>query len=72
MEFVMAIKGKLKVGCLTLLSFLLLVALIIYAFGSGFISRTEGFLMAIMLLGMYVGFGVLIVSYRFVTKLDDE
>jgi|TARA_X000001036_G_C19928481_1_gene500662 ABC-type maltose transport system permease subunit len=72
MEFVMAIKGKLKVGCLTLLSFLLVVALIIYAFGSGFISRTEGFLMAIMLLGMYVGFGVLIVSYRFVTKLDDE
>tara|TARA_B100001250_G_C19248019_1_gene549439 strand:+ start:189 stop:407 length:219 start_codon:yes stop_codon:yes gene_type:complete len=72
MEFVMAIKGKLKVGCLTLLSFLLIVALIIYAFGSGFISRTEGFLMAIMLLGMYVGFGVLIVSYRFVTKLDDE
>jgi ABC-type maltose transport system permease subunit len=72
MEFVMAIKGKLKVGCLTLLSFLLVVALIIYAFGSGFISRTEGFLMAIMLLGMYVGFGVLIVSYRFVTKLDDD
>ena len=68
----MAIKGKLKVGCLTLLSFLLVVALIIYAFGSGFISRTEGFLMAIMLLGMYVGFGVLIVSYRFVTKLDNE
>ena len=68
----MAIKGKLKAGCLTLLSFLLVVALIIYAFGSGFISRTEGFLMAIMLLGMYVGFGVLIVSYRFVTKLDDE
>ena len=68
----MAIGKKLKVGCLTGISFLVLVAITISLFGSGFISRTQGFLMIIMLFGMYVGFGVLIVSYRFIMKLDDD
>ena len=65
-------KGKLKIGCLTGLSFVALVGLVIYLFGTGVISRTEGFLMVIMLFGMYVGFGILIVSYRFIMKLDDD
>ena len=68
----MAIRKKLKVGCLAGISFLVLVAITIYLFGSGFISRTQGFLMVIMLFGMYVGFGVLIISYRFIMKLDDD
>ncbi|MDC0213792.1 hypothetical protein OAL14_03180 [Gammaproteobacteria bacterium] len=65
-------KGKLKTGCLTALSFVALVGLVIYLFGTGVVSRTEGFLMVIMLFGMYVGFGILIASYRFVTKLEDD
>jgi len=65
-------RSKIKVGCLTLLSFIGLVAIVIYLFGTGIITRTQGFLMVVMFFGMYVGFGVLIVSYRFVTKLDDE
>ena len=67
-----AIGKKFKIGCLTALSFLSLVAITIYLFGSGFISRTQGFLMVIMFFGMYVGFGILIISYRFIMKLDDE
>ena len=65
-------KGKLKIGCLTAFSFVALVGLVIYLFGTGVVSRTEGFLMVIMLFGMYVGFGILIASYRFVTKLEDD
>lgn len=68
----MPMKGKLKIGCLTALSFVALVGFIIYLFGTGVVSRTEGFLMVIMLFGMYVGFGILIVSYRFVTNLEDD
>jgi len=68
----MPMKGKLKIGCLTALSFVALVGLVIYLFGTGVVSRTEGFLMVIMLFGMYVGFGILIVSYRFIMKLDDD
>ena len=68
----MPMKGKLKTGCLTALSFVALVGLVIYLFGTGVVSRTEGFLMVIMLFGMYVGFGILIASYRFVTKLEDD
>lgn len=71
-QIYVAIGKKFKVGCLTGISFLVLVAFTIYLFGSGFISRTQGFLMVIMLFGMYVGFGVLIVSYRFIMKLDDD
>ena len=62
----------MKVGCLTLLSFIGLVAIVIYLFGTGIITRTQGFLMVVMFFGMYVGFGILIVSYRFVNKLDDD
>ena len=68
----MPMKGKLKIGCLIALSFVALVGLVIYLFGTGVVSRTEGFLMVIMLFGMYVGFGILIASYRFVTKLEDD
>jgi len=65
-------RSKIKVGCLTLLSFIGLVAIVIYLFGTGIITRTQGFLMVVMFFGMYVGFGILIVSYRFVNKLDDD
>jgi hypothetical protein len=68
----MSSRSKIKVGCLTLLSFIGLVAIVIYLFGTGIITRTQGFLMVVMFFGMYVGFGILIVSYRFVNKLDDD
>lgn len=68
----MPARSKIKVGCLTLLSFVGLVGIVIYLFGAGVLTRTQGFLMVVMLFGMYVGFGILIVSYRFVTKLDDD
>ena len=68
----MAIQSKWKIGCLVALSFLALVALVVVLFGNGVVSRTQGFLMIIMLFGMYVGFGILIASYRFVSKLDDD
>ncbi len=68
----MSARSKIKVGCLTFLSFFALVAVVISLFGAGVISRTQGFLMVVMLFGMYVGFGILIASYRLVTKLDDD
>jgi hypothetical protein len=68
----MPARSKIKVGCLTVLSFVALVAGVIYLFGAGIISRTQGFLMVVMFFGMYVGFGILIASYRFVSKLEDD
>jgi hypothetical protein len=64
------VKKKWKIGCLTILSFLALVGLTIYLFGAGIVSRTEAFLMVVMFFGMYIGFGILVASYRFVSKLD--
>ncbi|MEE2784715.1 MAG: hypothetical protein VYE04_15210 [Pseudomonadota bacterium] len=47
-----------------------LMILISYLVGRGIVSPQQGGLMAIGLIGMYVGFGILIVVYRLIGRLD--
>ena len=49
--------------------FLFLVGITIYLFANGVITVNVAVLMLVALLGMYVGFGVLIAVYRLVNKL---
>lgn len=47
-----------------------IVGVIIYLSRSRIITPEMALLMLVALLGFYVGFGVLIVAYRFVRRLD--
>ena len=51
-------------------SFAGLAAIIIILAGMGVIGSVMAKLMLVALLGLYVGFGVLIVVYRLIGKLD--
>lgn len=66
----MARFSVLKKAGLIILSFLGLIALIIYLALSGILSGPQAGLMAVALFGLYVGFGILIAVYRFINKLD--
>ena len=50
--------------------FVCLVAGVFYLVESGAIKPQVGLLMLISLLGLYVGFGILIAVYRLVLKLE--
>ncbi len=50
--------------------FFSLVATIFYSVKTGIIPFQMGLLLFISLLGMYMGFGILIGAYRLVNKLD--
>jgi hypothetical protein len=61
-----ALKIALGVGGL----FMVLIATIIYLLAKRVITPQMAMLMFVALLGLYVGFGVLIAVYRFMSKLE--
>jgi hypothetical protein len=61
-----SLKIALGVGAL----FMILIAVIIYLLAKAVITPQMAMLMFVALLGLYVGFGVLIAAYRFVNKLE--
>ena len=56
------------VGAMTI--FAGLVACVFVLVRTGVINSAVGLLMLISLLGMYVGFGILIAAYRLILKLE--
>ena len=56
------------VGAMTI--FVSLVAGVFVLVRTGVINSAVGLLMLISLLGMYVGFGILIAAYRLILKLE--
>lgn len=61
---------KLKVAAGIGLSFMGLAVLVVYLSARRVISFQMALLMLIGMLGMYLGFGVLIAVYRFIGKLE--
>jgi hypothetical protein len=61
---------KLKIAALISLSFTGIVVLILALLVKGVITFQLALLMLVALLGLYFGFGVLILIYRFVAKLQ--
>ena len=51
-------------------SFLGLIGLIVYLAIRGTVTPQMATLMGIALFGLYVGFGILIATYRLISKLD--
>lgn len=60
----------LKTVLLAGTAFVALAVGIVAAAYLGYISGQLGLLMLVALLGMYVGFGVLIAVYRFISRLE--
>jgi hypothetical protein len=63
-------KKKLKIAAAISLSFTGIVVLIMTLLIKGVITFQLALLMLVALLGLYFGFGVLIVLYRFVSRLE--
>jgi len=61
-----ALKIALAVGG----GFMALIAVIVFLLAKGVITPQMAMLMFVGLLGLYVGFGVLIAVYRFTSKLE--
>jgi hypothetical protein len=51
-------------------SFTVLAATIMFLAAKGIVSFQLGLLMLVALVGLYFGFGVLAIVYRFISKLD--
>ena len=60
----------LRIAALIAASFTVLVITIIFLMIAKVITFEMAMLMLVALLGMYIGFGILIAVYRFVAKLD--
>jgi len=60
----------LKIALAVAALFVVLIAVILYLLAYGVITPQMAMLMFVALLGMYVGFGVLIGVYRFISKLE--
>jgi len=60
----------LRIAALIAASFTVLVITIIVLLIKKVITFEMAMLMLVALLGMYIGFGILIAVYRFVAKLD--
>ena len=52
--------------------FMVLIAAVVFIRLQGWISGQMALLMLVALLGMYVGFGILIAMYRFVVRMEDQ
>ncbi|MEJ2090411.1 MAG: hypothetical protein P8Y69_18535 [Gammaproteobacteria bacterium] len=61
---------KLKIAVAVVGSFLGLIALIYYLALEHVVTPQVAGLMAVALFGMYVGFGILILAYRVMSKLQ--
>jgi len=65
----MSDKKKLKIAAAVSLSFTGIVVLVMVLLVKGVITFQMALLMLVALLGLYFGFGVLIIIYRFVDRL---
>jgi hypothetical protein len=63
-------RRKLKIAAAISLTFTGIVVLIFTLMIKGVVTFQLGMLMLVALLGLYFGFGVLILVYRFVAKLE--
>ena len=63
-------RRKLKIAVAISLTFTGIVVLIFTLMIKGVVTFQLGMLMLVALLGLYFGFGVLILIYRFVAKLE--
>jgi hypothetical protein len=63
-------RRKLKIAVAISLTFTGIVVLIFALMIKGVVTFQMGMLMLVALLGLYFGFGVLILIYRFVAKLE--
>lgn len=63
-------RRKLKIAATISLTFTGIVVLIFTLMIKGVVTFQLGMLMLVALLGLYFGFGVLILIYRFVAKLE--
>jgi hypothetical protein len=63
-------KKALKIALAVGATFMILIMLIIYLVAVAVITPQMAMLMFVALLGLYVGFGVLIAVYRFMSKLE--
>ena len=66
----MPMNKKLKVTGTVVVTFLSLVTLVIYLAQRPVITGPQAGLMVVALLGLYIGFGILIAVYRLISKLD--
>ena len=66
----MPAKRVLKAVAITTVSFAGLVGMTVILWANKIISPEMAILMLVALLGLYVGFGVLITVYRFLEKLE--
>ncbi|MFT7653066.1 MAG: xanthosine utilization system XapX-like protein [Limisphaerales bacterium] len=62
-------RKKIVIG-VTLLSYLGLAAGVVWAARSGLFTPEQALLLLVGLFGLYIGFGILIVVYRLINKLD--
>jgi hypothetical protein len=60
----------LKVVAAIAISFIGLAGTIVFLTEARIISLAVAILMLVALVGMYVGFGILIAAYRFISKLE--
>lgn len=66
----MAKARNIKIALSIVFSYLALIALDIYLAVNQILTPQQAGLMAVMLFGMYVGFGILIAVYRLINKLE--
>lgn len=63
-------RGTLKAVVGIAASFTGLAGIIIFLSANNIVSSTMAILMLIALLGLYIGFGILIAAYRLIGKLE--
>ena len=66
----MPVSKKLKITSAVVVSFLGIIALLIYLAQRSILTGSQAGFMVVALFGLYVGFGILIAVYRLVSKLD--
>jgi hypothetical protein len=66
----MPAKRTLYIALGIAVSLIALAAGIVYLYAQGIVTPTQAKLMLAELLGLYIGFGVLIAVYRFMRDLD--
>jgi hypothetical protein len=70
MRVAMAISRKAKIRSLVVFSFIGLTVLIAYLARWQVLTMQQAGLMVVAMLGLYVGFGILIVVYQMISKLE--
>ncbi len=66
----MAKRKSILIALSIVLSYLALIAIDLTLLANEILTPQQAGLMAVMLFGMYVGFGILIAVFRLINKLD--